>query len=37
MLLMLAKPERPPQDVDFSTAMVQFVQAEVAALAADWP
>ncbi len=37
MLLMLAKPVRPPQDVDFSREMVASLEAEVAALSAEWP
>lgn len=37
MLLLLAKPVRPPSDVDFANRMADAVEAEVAALAAEWP
>ncbi len=37
MLLMLAKPTRPPQDVDFSGEMVRSVEVEVAQLQEGWP
>ncbi len=37
MLLMLAKPVRPPQDVDFSLSMLRALETEVADLESRWP
>ena len=37
MLLLLAKPVRPPQDVDFDDELVRAVEAEVAAAHQGWP
>jgi predicted RND superfamily exporter protein len=37
MLLLLAKPARPPSDIDFGARMVAAVEAEVAAVQAEWP
>ncbi len=36
MLLILAKPSRPPQDVDFTRALVASVGEELAALEPEW-
>lgn len=36
LLLLLAKPKRPPQDIDFNRAMVAKVEAAFAATRADW-
>lgn len=37
MLLVLAKPARPPSDVDFAGRMAEAVEAEIAAVQARWP
>jgi len=37
MLLLLAKPVRPPQDVDFDEELVTAVEAEVEAVRGEWP
>ncbi len=37
MFLILAKPNRPPQDVDFSRQLLGEVQAHIDALASEWP
>lgn len=37
MLLLLAKPARPPSDIDFGARMAAAVEAEVAAVQAEWP
>lgn len=37
MLLILAKPVRPPQDVEFNKRLVEVVRAEVEALRDEWP
>jgi len=37
MLLLLARPEEPPQDVDFSRQLVERVQVEVDAVLEEWP
>lgn len=37
MLLILAQPERPPQDVDFSIQLVETVEREIEAVRAEWP
>jgi predicted RND superfamily exporter protein len=37
MLLMLAKPVRPPQDVDFSREMLAALEAQIADLESEWP
>jgi len=37
MLLILAKPVRPPQDVEFNKRLVQVVNAEIESLRPEWP
>jgi predicted RND superfamily exporter protein len=37
MLLILAKPGRPPQDVEFNKRLVQAVRDQIAALKPEWP
>lgn len=37
MLLILAKPVRPPQDVEFNKRLVQVVGAEIESLRPEWP
>ncbi len=36
MLLLLARPARPPQDLEFARALVAAVEAEIAAATAQW-
>lgn len=36
LLLLLAKPNRPPQDIDFSRALLADVQREIDATTAEW-
>ena len=36
MLLLLAKPSRPPQDVEFNKRLVRVVRDEIEALRPDW-
>lgn len=37
LLLLLAKPTGPPQDIDFDDELVRAVEAEVAAARGEWP
>jgi hypothetical protein len=37
MLLILAQPTGPPQDIDFGRRMVEAVEREIAAVAEEWP